>query len=108
MKKFLLVSLSLAWICCATAADAKVVFLADPNAKVAVSAGSGSSNNNGGSCSSEGYTYTAANCSNGLAMPCPSDNTHFKICCPSGYKHTKEECVSNISTDNCYGYYKCN
>ena len=105
MKKLVLSVFAFALVCgFAFALSAKVTFLANDKASVGAR-GTGS-----GDCQGQGYVYSASNCSNGLAVPCPTDDRYFKVCCPSGYKYTKEECVSNakpLSTMNCYGYYKC-
>ena len=105
MKKYVLSLLSFAFgFCLCYSANAKVVFLAKDTASI------GAGQTNDLNCEEQGYTYTSSKCSNGLAIPCPTNSNYFKVCCPEGYKYTREECVSNarpLSVDNCYGYYKC-
>ena len=85
--------------------QAGVVFLANDKASIGSRpVGSGDNEN---TCSSEGYAYTSQNCAGELLEACSSNSAYFKFCCPSGYRHTKAECVGNVSADNCHGYYKC-
>lgn len=105
MKKFVLSVLAFMFMCgFSTVSNARVTFLAEDTTSV------GAAGTGGGDCQGSGYTYTTSNCTNGLAEPCPTDARYFKVCCPAGYKYTKEQCVINakpLSTDNCHGYYKC-
>lgn len=105
MKKFVLSILAFTFVCClSTVSNAKVMFLATDDTSVGAE-GVGS-----GDCDGNGYKYSTGNCNGGLAEPCPTNPTYFKVCCPAGYTHTKEECVANakpLSTDNCHGFYKC-
>lgn len=104
MKKFVLSILAFAFVCClSTVSTAKTTFLATDSSSV------GASGTGAGDCTDE-YKYNADNCNGGLAEPCPTDDRFFRVCCPDGYTHTKEECVINakpLSTDNCHGFYKC-
>lgn len=88
----------------AGALQAKVVFL--PNDRASV----GTQGTGGQGCVDEGFRETSATCDGELLDVCSSNGAYFKFCCPRGYKHTKEECVSNakpLSGDHCHGYYKC-
>jgi len=79
--------------------SASVLFL--PTSEESV----GSSGSSTSSCPRDGYKYTT--CKGALVDPCPSNENYYKVCCPDGYIHRREECVANISANSCHGYYKC-
>ena len=105
MKKLLLTAFAIS-MCYGYASYAGVVFLPNSSESVGQRAA-----NDPTDCVSQGYDKTS--CANGaLAEGCPSEGqhpTHYRVCCPDGYKYTIDQCpdIGLRSTDNCHGYYRC-
>ncbi len=93
-------------------AQAKTTFLP----KMGNSIGSGNkttaSANNAARCYALGYTFTSASGCEELLSVCPQASTHYRYCCPRGYRYTIEQCQAMgkvaIATDvKTCDYYKC-
>jgi len=83
-------------------AQAEVVFLPQSNESI----GNQNSQPDEIDCAEAGYEYTPSSCEGAVVDKCPNGE-YYKTCCPEGYLYTPDQCDSDISQDNCFGYYSC-
>ena len=111
MKK-VIVALVLCTLMSLNTANAKTTFLPKVGNSIGTRNTTSASANNAARCVSTGYTFTSMSGCGELLDVCPQAPTHFRYCCPQGYRYTLEQCQAmgkvSVGTDapNC-DYYKC-